>query len=202
MMKGAGMSDGPRDSETLLEYSARTQGLTVAEVYATLFDNVTGLIDKYFAARNLREILKVRDCYEGITCDDSLGDYRYGGENVTALLVEYADMRAAELQCLLDHEASEKAAASRERAEAKRLALLARGLEVCDRCGGAGGWRGWPGFTCFKCHGECSTPIKARWFVKLDGTFVDYARTLKEARARAEAIGGIVWDTKKECERA
>ena len=81
--------------------------------------------------------------------------------------------------------------------------LIAKGKERCDRCGGAGGYSGWPGFTCFKCGGYGFVAIKARWWVhNADGVIVDYRRTLKDARVRADEIGGRVWDSKTEAYRS
>jgi hypothetical protein len=54
------------------------------------------------------------------------------------------------------NDAVKRCTASRERAkfDAWKMSVEAKGMQVCDRCGGAGGHDGWPGFTCYKCGGE------------------------------------------------
>lgn len=90
-----------------------------------------------------------------LSLTDSTGTSTFQRETCRPIIWKFQEDKK-----IADHAEARRIAA--EKFEKRIAAANARGMKLCDRCGGAGGWKGWPGYTCYKCNGNGFVPMTDR----------------------------------------
>lgn len=146
---------GPKPVEYIV------QGDPPAEGDAAVFDIRNAQTSERIAAASTllgpgRDYMDMDDARTGLINIDTISSTLHGPySTITALLVDFPDAKLdGTAKRLLAHEQARES--YRVAVAEWEAAMVAAGLEPCDRCGGVGGWKGWPGYTCYECGGRGS----------------------------------------------